>query len=79
MQTQGTVKTIVRRLGQKVLDRETSAMAAAGKDNVREDLEGRAQTSKGKDILSVLLRSRRLCKDTSEQLTDEQVLDNVRL
>ncbi|KAJ6582927.1 cytochrome P450 [Mycena vulgaris] len=75
MQSQGVVKTIVRRLGRKVLEREKFTVDAAGKiDRQEEDV---SHAPRGKDIISVLLRGRRLGKNPQENLTDEQILDNI--
>lgn len=71
MQSQGVIKTIVRRIGRKILERENLA--------AQEDPEDHPQTPRAKDIISVLLRARRLGKKTQERLSDEQILDNVLL
>jgi hypothetical protein len=75
MQSQGVVKTIVRRIGRKILEREQSAF---DKNN---SIGGKCPTkdgpAQGKDIISVLLRARRVGKAVYEQLSDEQILDNV--
>ncbi|KAJ7468090.1 cytochrome P450 [Mycena latifolia] len=77
MQTQGVVKTIVRRLGTKILEREQFVTAAAKSNgDSRRDQQEIPQTSRGKDILSVLLRTRRLGK-ADQALTDGQILDNI--
>ncbi|KAJ7668015.1 cytochrome P450 [Mycena rosella] len=73
MQTQGVCKTIVRRLGQKILERE-KVTASVEKSNGDARQEEELPQPKGKDIISILLRSRRLGKDS---LSDEQVLDNI--
>lgn len=80
MQTQGAIKTIVRRIGQQILDREQSAF-----DGKREKTPGDSDsetpanyTGRAKDIISVLLRSRRLGNsDGAETISDEHILDNV--
>ncbi|KAJ7800367.1 cytochrome P450 [Mycena olivaceomarginata] len=75
MQSQGVVKTIVRRIGRKILEREQSAF---DKNN---SIGGKCPTkdgpAQGKDIISVLLRARRVGKAVYEQLSDEQILDNI--
>ncbi|KAJ7634583.1 cytochrome P450 [Roridomyces roridus] len=62
MQSQGVVKTIVRRIGRKILEREAQ----------KED----SDHAPAKDILSILLRARRAGKDES-LLSDEQILNNI--
>ncbi|KAJ7108725.1 cytochrome P450 [Mycena epipterygia] len=72
MQSQGVIKTIVTRLGRKILEREK--YAAETDKSAAEDIPRTVQT---KDIISVLLRSRRLGNDAEEKLSDEQILDNI--
>ncbi|KAJ7093857.1 cytochrome P450 [Mycena belliarum] len=76
MQTQGVVKTIVRRLGTALLEREQFAFAAAASQSARAAREDGAHTTGGKDILSVLLRARRLGK-ADQALSDGQIIDNI--
>ncbi|CAK5274858.1 unnamed protein product [Mycena citricolor] len=63
MQTQGVIKTIVREIGQQILDRESSYSL----DEMPKE--------RPKDILTILLRER---KKLGNRLSDEQILDNVR-
>ncbi|KAJ7143292.1 cytochrome P450 [Mycena crocata] len=76
MQSQGVVKTIVRRIGRRILDREQLAFDAANQHNLATG-EDRMQAPEAKDIISALVRSRRLGKDAQEKLSDEQILDNI--
>ncbi|KAF7351389.1 hypothetical protein MSAN_01570600 [Mycena sanguinolenta] len=70
MQSQGVVKTIVRRIGRKILEREQSAF------NMNTSSTGSKKAEicppQGKDIISILLRGGQYGK-----LTDEQILDNI--
>ncbi|KAJ6487726.1 cytochrome P450 [Mycena sanguinolenta] len=70
IQSQGVVKTIVQRIGRKILERE---QAAFGKNtNSISSKKPENCTSDGKDILSILLRGGQYGK-----LSDEQILDNI--
>ncbi|KAJ7449144.1 cytochrome P450 [Mycena galericulata] len=73
MQSQGVIKTIVRRIGRKILERDN---AVSGKNSL-EGSEDRPQISRHKDIVSILLRAQRLGKNPRERLSDEQILDNI--
>ncbi|KAJ7032015.1 cytochrome P450 [Mycena alexandri] len=80
MQTQGAIKMIVRRIGQQILDREQSVLNAKGEKNSNDsDSETPVNhTTRAKDIISVLLRSRRLGNgDGEDAISDEHILDNI--
>ncbi|KAJ7822640.1 hypothetical protein B0H14DRAFT_2598420 [Mycena olivaceomarginata] len=70
MQSQGIVKKIVRRIGRKILEREQSAFE---KNNSIGKCPTKDGPTQGKDIISVLLRARRVGKAVYEQLSDEQI------
>ncbi|KAF7360174.1 hypothetical protein MVEN_00746000 [Mycena venus] len=70
IQSQGVVKTIVRQIGYKIVEREQSAFDK-NNSTAPEDC-----TSQAKDIISILLRGRRLGTTVVERLSDEQILDN---
>ncbi|KAJ7741927.1 cytochrome P450 [Mycena maculata] len=71
MQSQGVVKTIVRRIGYRILERDN----AAGKTNLVGQEDGPQKPRQ--DIIGVLLRARRLGNGALEKLSDEQILDNI--
>jgi hypothetical protein len=77
MQSQGVIKTIVRRIGRKILDREKSGFAIRNKNNLTGSTHAENCAREQKDIISVLLRGRRLSHQAPEKLSDEQILDNV--
>jgi hypothetical protein len=77
MQSQGVIKTIVRRIGRKILDREKSGFAIRNKNNLTGSTHAKNCAIEQKDIISVLLRGRRLSHQAPEKLSDEQILDNV--
>ena len=70
MRSQGVIKTIVTRIGRRIIERERAAL---GKDSL---LDIPSNDSGRMDIISVLLRNRRLAS-ASEKLSDTQILDNV--
>ncbi|KAJ7196533.1 cytochrome P450 [Mycena pura] len=73
MRSQGVIKTIVTRIGRRIIERERAALGVAGKDSL---LDISSNDSGRMDIISVLLRNRRLAS-ASEKLSDTQILDNV--
>ncbi|KAJ7665967.1 cytochrome P450 [Mycena polygramma] len=77
MQTQGVIKTIVRRIGRKILDREKFAVDNARKMELPCSITSDDCAPPRKDILRILLRGRRLGKGIHETLSDEQILDNI--
>ncbi|KAJ7223677.1 cytochrome P450 [Mycena haematopus] len=68
MQSQGIVKTIVRRIGHKILKREQSVFDKSKCSTGSEKTED--CPSQGKDIIGILLRGQ------FGKLSDEQILDN---
>ncbi|KAJ6582930.1 cytochrome P450 [Mycena vulgaris] len=74
LQSQGVVKGIVERIGQKIFERERGE-----EKNEIIDTRGepRTQERRSRDIISLLLRSRRLVNAGQETLTDAQILDNI--
>ncbi|KAJ7196550.1 cytochrome P450 [Mycena pura] len=73
MRSQGVIKTIVTRIGRRIIERERAALGVAGKDS---SLDISSNDSGRVDIISVLLGNRRLAS-ASEKLSDTQILDNI--
>ncbi|KAF8162463.1 cytochrome P450 [Mycena galopus ATCC 62051] len=73
--SQGVVKTIVRRIGRKILEREQPAF---DQNNLTGSEKSKDYPSQGKDIISILLRGLKVGKASHEKLSDEQILANVR-
>ncbi|KAJ7668018.1 cytochrome P450 [Mycena rosella] len=70
--SQGAVKRIVDRIGQKIIDRERGEL----KDKYANQ-EETAPTSGSRDIISLLLHAKQPGNDAHGALTDTQILDNV--
>ncbi|KAJ7185812.1 cytochrome P450 [Mycena filopes] len=77
MQSQGVIKTIVRRIGRQILEREQAAFESASSGGVGYSEKATVEP-RSKDIISVLLRGRRLGGSGGEDtISDEQILDNI--
>ncbi|KAJ7468094.1 cytochrome P450 [Mycena latifolia] len=75
LHSQGVVKGIVERIGQRILERERSGEGdGPAKDGLEET---QIQKGRSRDILSLLLRARRAGTGSQETLTDAQILDNL--
>ncbi|KAJ7668008.1 cytochrome P450 [Mycena rosella] len=70
--SQGAVKRIVDRIGQKIIDRERGELKGKHANQ-----EGAAPTSDSRDIISLLLRAKQPGNDAHGALTDTQILDNI--
>ncbi|KAF7319134.1 hypothetical protein HMN09_00249800 [Mycena chlorophos] len=65
-QSQGAVKTIVKRIAHRIIEREHAAL----------DAQNGEMKQKKKDIISILLRNRHLATPV-DRLTDDQIVDNI--
>ncbi|KAJ7668936.1 cytochrome P450 [Mycena rosella] len=70
--SQGAVKRIVDRIGQKILDRERGESKAESSTQ-----EETAPITRSRDIISLLLHAKQPGNDAHGALTDTQILDNV--